>query len=77
MGLHYEVTGDMLRIHGNGGGLYGATVKALDLRAGAALALCGLTADGETTITDAWQISRGYVDFAAKLRSLGARVRES
>lgn len=76
MGLQYAVDGDMLRINGNGGRLIGATVRALDLRAGAALALCGLTADGDTTITDAWQISRGYVDFARKLRSLGATVTE-
>lgn len=72
MGMDFAVDGDMLRIHGNGGGLRGAQVRALDLRAGAALALCGLTADGETIIQDAWQISRGYVGFAEKLTSLGA-----
>lgn len=77
MGVNYEVTGDLLRIHGKGGGLHGAEVRALDLRAGAALALCGLTAEGETTITDAWQIGRGYVNFSAKLRSLGAQISES
>ena len=75
MGVSSEVTGDMLRIHGKGGGLHGADVRALDLRAGAALALCGLTAEGETTIADAWQIARGYVDFAGKLKSLGAHVK--
>jgi UDP-N-acetylglucosamine 1-carboxyvinyltransferase len=74
MGLRHEVRGDMLVIHGQRGGLHGATVRALDLRAGAALALCALTARGETVITDAWQIGRGYVDFAGKLRALGARV---
>ncbi len=76
MGLNFAVDGDMLRIDGKGGGLRGAEVRALDLRAGAALALCGLAAEGETVITDAWQISRGYVDFADKLRSLGATVVE-
>lgn len=75
MGLRHEVRGDMLLIHGDGGGLRGARVQALDLRAGAALALCGLAAEGETVITEAWQIARGYVDFAAKLKSLGADVR--
>jgi len=75
MGLSFAVDGDMLRIHGNGGQLHGAQVRALDLRAGAALTLCGLVAEGETVITDAWQISRGYVDFAEKLNVLGARVR--
>lgn len=71
MGVEHELRGDMLIIHGKGGGLKGAHVRALDLRAGAALALCGLIADGETEIDDAWQIRRGYVDFAEKLRALG------
>lgn len=75
MGLKYEVMGDMLKIYGQCGGLHGAEVRALDLRAGAALALCGLAAEGETFINDAWQISRGYVNFAEKLQSLGANVR--
>ncbi|TVR80194.1 MAG: UDP-N-acetylglucosamine 1-carboxyvinyltransferase [Rhodospirillales bacterium] len=74
MGVTCAVTGDILRIQGRGGGLTGAEVRALDLRAGAALALCGLMADGETMITDAWQIARGYVGFVDKLCSLGARV---
>ncbi|MEQ6888255.1 UDP-N-acetylglucosamine 1-carboxyvinyltransferase [Halomonas sp. CS7] len=72
MGLKQKVCGDMLLIDGQGGRLQGAEVKALDLRAGAALALCGLMAEGETFIDDAWQISRGYVDFVEKLRALGA-----
>ena len=74
MGLQHEIAGDMLKIQGAGGHLNGATVRALDLRAGAALALCGLIAEGETVITDAWQINRGYVNFAEKLQSLGATV---
>ncbi|PTB87836.1 UDP-N-acetylglucosamine 1-carboxyvinyltransferase, partial [Pseudidiomarina aestuarii] len=74
MGLQYEIRGDMLVLHGAGGKLSGAHVRALDLRAGAALALCGLMAEGETLISDAWQISRGYVEFAQKLSALGARA---
>lgn len=74
MGMEHEIRGDMLVIHGKDGGLRGAEVRALDLRAGAALTLCGLAAEGETVITDAWQISRGYVDFADKLNALGARA---
>ena len=74
MGLGYAVEGDMLKIDGHGGKLHGAEVRALDLRAGAALALCGLIAEGETIIHDAWQIGRGYVNFAVKLKSLGANV---
>lgn len=77
MGLEYTISGDMLVINGKGGALHGATVKALDLRAGAALALCGLAANGQTRITDAWQISRGYVDFAEKLKALGANVHDA
>lgn len=74
MGLQNQIAGDMLKIQGAGGHLNGATVRALDLRAGAALALCGLIAEGETVITDAWQINRGYVNFSEKLQSLGATV---
>ena len=73
MGLNFEVQDNLLRIQGNGGSLQGAKVKALDLRAGAALALCGLVAEGETVIEDAWQIDRGYDRFVEKLRDLGAR----
>lgn len=74
MGIVHEVRGDMLVLHGAGGRLVGAEVRALDLRAGAALALCGLMAEGETIISDAWQISRGYVDFPKKLQALGAEA---
>lgn len=74
MGMQHEVRGDMLVLHGTGGKLHGTTVRALDLRAGAALALCGLVAEGETVITDPWQIGRGYVDFVDKLKSLGAKA---
>ena len=74
MGLSHEIRGDMLVLHGAGGGLTGATVRALDLRAGAALVLCGLIAVGETVIEDAWQVERGYSNFVEKLRSLGAQA---
>lgn len=72
MGLSYNVVGDVLKIDGKGGGLHGAEVRALDLRAGIALTLCGMAAEGETVIQDAWQIGRGYVDLIPKLKSLGA-----
>jgi len=54
--------------------LSGAPVKAPDIRAGAALVLAGLAAEGETVVTDGFHIERGYEDFAGKLRSLGADV---
>nr|WP_274521664.1 UDP-N-acetylglucosamine 1-carboxyvinyltransferase [Ectothiorhodospira variabilis] len=72
MGLKYKVRGDMLCIHGQGGCLKGADVRALDLRAGAAQILCGLTAEGETKIHDSWQILRGYDRIIEKLKGLGA-----
>ncbi len=54
--------------------LYGTTVKATDLRAGAALILSALAAEGETTIENAIHIFRGYENIKEKLNSLGAKV---
>lgn len=73
LGVQHQIVGDLLIIDG-GAPLNGATVSALDLRAGAALALLGLRATGRTTITDAWQIERGYERFVEKLVNLGADV---
>ncbi|KPU44623.1 UDP-N-acetylglucosamine 1-carboxyvinyltransferase 1 [Oxobacter pfennigii] len=56
--------------------LTGAKVKATDLRAGAALLLCGLAAEGKTEISDIYHISRGYVDIKDKLNNLGACIEE-
>lgn len=54
--------------------LSGARVSAPDLRAGAALVIAGLAADGITTIDDIVYIQRGYELFDEKLRSLGAEI---
>lgn len=54
--------------------LTGARVKATDLRAGAALVLAGLVADGVTEINEIYHIDRGYIDIEKKFQSLGARV---
>ncbi len=54
--------------------LYGATVKATDLRAGAALILAALSARGETVIEDAIHIFRGYENITEKLAGLGAKI---
>lgn len=54
--------------------LSGAPVKAHDLRAGAALVLAGLAADGETVVAEAHHVDRGYDDLAGKLKALGADV---
>ena len=54
--------------------LSGAPVRAHDIRAGAALVVAGLAADGETVISDAHHVDRGYEDLAGKLSSVGAQV---
>lgn len=54
--------------------LTGAPVKALDLRAGAAMVLAGLIAKGETEIANLKHIDRGYEDLEGKLKSLGAKI---
>jgi len=54
--------------------LSGAPVKAPDIRAGAALVLAGLAADGETVVAGVEHIERGYADFVGTLASLGADV---
>jgi len=54
--------------------LTGARMSAPDLRAGAALVIAGLAADGITTIDDIVYIQRGYEKFDEKLRSLGAQI---
>jgi UDP-N-acetylglucosamine 1-carboxyvinyltransferase len=72
MGASTKVDGNMLRILG-GQKLHGANVRATDLRAGIALLIAGLGAEGETKISDAWQIERGYDGIWQKLESLGAK----
>ena len=54
--------------------LSGAPVRALDVRAGAALVLAGLAAEGETEVLDPHHVDRGYPDLAGTLRSVGADV---
>lgn len=57
--------------------LSGAPVLAPDIRAGAALVIAGLAAEGTTEVGDAVHIDRGYQDFAGRLASLGAVVERS
>jgi UDP-N-acetylglucosamine 1-carboxyvinyltransferase len=54
--------------------LSGAPVRAPDIRAGVALVLAGLVAEGETVVSGAHHIDRGYQDLVGALRSLGAEV---
>jgi UDP-N-acetylglucosamine 1-carboxyvinyltransferase len=57
-----------------GSRLAGAGVKATDLRAGAALILAGLAAEGVTTVSDIYHIERGYSDICGKLSSIGGKI---
>lgn len=54
--------------------LSGAPVKAPDIRAGAALVVAGLVADGETVVSAAHHLDRGYEDMVGKLAALGADI---
>lgn len=56
--------------------LQAATVRASDLRAGAALVIAGLLAEGETEIQEIQHIERGYSDLIEKLRGIGADIRK-
>ncbi len=73
MGANIKVEGNTAIIDGVSK-YTGASITAPDLRAGAALVLAGLTAEGFTTVDDIRYIERGYEDFDSKLRSLGAQI---
>ena len=73
MGASILVSGDTIYVSGPVK-LQGKLVKTSDLRAGAALILAALSADGETTITDIKHLLRGYSDLIAKLTNVGAKI---
>lgn len=73
MGADIRIKGDTAIINGVRR-LDGASVRATDLRAGAALILAGLSASGETRIEDMVHVWRGYEAIDRKLRGLGALV---
>lgn len=75
MGTNIKVEGNTAMVIGVNK-LRGASLKAPDLRAGAALVLAGLAAEGQTIVDDIKYIKRGYEDFEGKLISLGADIRE-
>lgn len=73
MGANIKVEGNIAII--NGVTKYtGASISAPDLRAGAALVLAALAAEGYSTVDDIRYIERGYEDFHLKLQSLGAQI---
>lgn len=59
------------------GSLQGAPVSSTDLRAGAALVLAGVAAEGETRVHNIGHIDRGYEDYVGKLSSLGVNARRA
>lgn len=73
MGAKIQVSGKTAAITGCEE-LHGATVKAYDLRAGAALVIAGLAAQGETFVENIHYIERGYENLIGKLTALGAHI---
>ncbi|MEG0877471.1 MAG: UDP-N-acetylglucosamine 1-carboxyvinyltransferase [Oscillospiraceae bacterium] len=74
MGANIQVDGRVAVIEGVQG-LLAAPVRAADLRAGAALVVAALAAEGISEIDETCHIERGYEDMAEKLRGLGADIR--
>ena len=75
MGASIKVSGHTQVIQG--GHLHGAPVKAADIRAGAALVVAALAAEGETVIDGMQYINRGYERWAERLRAIGAGAVQS
>lgn len=73
MGADIEVCGNEAVISGKHR-LHGASVRACDLRGGAALVAAALAADGETRISDCIHIERGYEDICRDIRGLSGRI---
>ena len=73
LGAETRIDGHHVMVHGVER-LSGAPVEASDIRAGAALVIAGLVADGVTTVSGAQHIDRGYGGFAENLQGLGADV---
>ena len=74
MGANIQVDGKLAVINGVGE-LHGCSVRAFDLRAGAAMVIAGLAATDTTVIEDVHYIERGYEDIIGKLRGVGAEIR--
>ncbi len=74
MGARIKTEGKCAIIEGNQN-LHGTEVNATDLRAGAALVLAGLVADGTTTVSDIYHIERGYEKFTEKIIALGGKIK--
>ncbi len=75
MGANIKVDGSTAIIEG-GKALSGAPVKAVDLRAGVAMIIAGLSVKGKTEVEDIHFIERGYDDIVGKLRGVGANIKK-
>lgn len=75
MGANIICSGKLAVIQG-GSKLVGAPVEARDLRAGAAMVMAGLIAEGETRVENVYSIKRGYENFVEKLTAIGVDIRE-
>jgi UDP-N-acetylglucosamine 1-carboxyvinyltransferase len=73
LGADARVDGHHVMVHGVDR-LSGAPVEASDIRAGAALVIAGLVADGVTTVSGAHHVDRGYAGFDEAMQGLGADV---
>ena len=73
MGAKIEIDKHSAIVHGVPR-LHGASVRATDLRAGAAMIIAGLMAEGKTTISDVFHIERGYENICQKLAGAGAKI---
>ncbi len=74
MGAEVVTTGTTTAIISGPTPLLGSSVRALDVRAGAALILAGLAASGRTEVSDVYHVDRGYERIGEKLRGLGAAI---
>ena len=76
MGANIQISGKTATVTGIGK-LHGAEVGAKDLRAGAALVIAGLAAEGKTVVENIHYVERGYEDIIEKLTALGANIRRT
>ncbi|MGL5479466.1 MAG: UDP-N-acetylglucosamine 1-carboxyvinyltransferase, partial [Clostridium sp.] len=73
MGADIKIDGKTALVNGVSK-LTGCEVKSTDLRAGAAMILAGLVAEGETVVGDVYHIDRGYLNIEEKFKKLGANI---
>jgi UDP-N-acetylglucosamine 1-carboxyvinyltransferase len=74
MGAEIHIDGKTATVYGKES-LHGASVRARVLRAGAALIIAGLAAEGTTRVENIHYVERGYQNLVEKLTSLGANIR--